>query len=173
MCYTIKFALVANKADCGQFVPALPIYQKTSEVGSRKTLKRVGYHLLLNIFFMKKYVFGIFAVLFALATVAFTHAPRLNKNFRLSVTPSSSGAVSQAHNWVETSDLTCDGGDVQACVITGVSEVYYHFDDELNAFILNNSSDNTATDDPISITPGGTGPYYVSSVSAGSYDNKQ
>jgi hypothetical protein len=46
----------------------------TDRVGSRKTLKRVGCNLTIKHFFMKKYLFGLLAVVFAIGAVAFTPA---------------------------------------------------------------------------------------------------
>jgi hypothetical protein len=124
---------------------------------------------------MKRYLFGLFALVFACAAVAFTTPKKLaTKNFKFIGLTTSQTQVNDGHKWEEVSSLTCTGGDVQACVINTVSDVYYHFDSGAGVDVLNNAADAVGTDlrETITSTLNGT-TYFVATATSGSIDNKQ
>jgi hypothetical protein len=152
-------------------------YREAGEVGCRKTLKRVGDTLIINILFMKKYLFGLAAVVFALSLVAFTNVKRANeKDFRFTGSLIVEAQVENPALWFETTNLSCPGDAVNACVILEVPDTYYHFDGTRD--ILNTTASGGDLAFAITATkvanPGTT--YYVTSVTAASgaaIDNKE
>jgi hypothetical protein len=68
---------------------------------------------------MKKYLFGLSAIVLAIAAVAFT-TPKLQPTeviFRFTGSVFSEANVENPANWAEVSSLTCDDVDEKACRI--------------------------------------------------------
>jgi hypothetical protein len=105
---------------------------------------------------MKKYLFGLSAILLAVGAVAFTRPPA-TFTFKYDLTTYTQAQVQSISNWSLAIGPGCDGTDRKACQIE-VEETYTHL--EGSTRVLN------TTGNVISITaslyiPDGT--YYVSS----------
>lgn len=124
---------------------------------------------------MKKYIFGIFAFAFALATVAFTTPKKLaTKDFKFIGLTSDQDQVQDPHMWQDVSTLACDGGDVQACRINTIDEDYYHEIGTSGVFELNEDNvEGTAVFEIEALLKSGGTTYYVNDVTTGTIDNKQ
>ena len=76
---------------------------------------------------MKKYFFGLFAIVLAVAFSAFTKPQKfLDKRFTFVGLPNSFSDIQDVTKWVETASVTCSSNtDEKVCDIT-TNETYYH-----------------------------------------------
>ena len=121
---------------------------------------------------MKKYLFGLFAIIIAVGAVAFkTPAKFSTANFQFTGDATVQSQVEDPANWVRlTGSLSCTGGDQKACKITAIDEAYYDAN-----FILNKTAtfpEQVMTIGATSFVGGSSTTYYVSSNASGSRDNK-
>lgn len=76
---------------------------------------------------MKKYLLGLFAIVVAVASVAFTSSPRFaTANFRFTGDVLLETEVEDVTEWIEVSGtVNCDNIDHEACRINTVDEAYW------------------------------------------------
>jgi hypothetical protein len=125
---------------------------------------------------MKKYLFGLFAIILAIYFSSFTIPSKklaaadfmFDENIGSRYIQSD---VQDVLDWVEAGSIHCAGGDEVACRIGGVSELYWHISG--GAKILNRTAqEGDGGDAAMSITAaafhisGTTGTYYVSNASS-------
>lgn len=85
---------------------------------------------------MKKYLFGLSAIVLAVASVAFTTPkPTATSTFIFQGDITSATDVADKTLWSEA-NISCPGGNEAACKIV-VDELYYHFDSGLGQNVLN------------------------------------